>query len=150
MLWNQELNWLCVLTVNVLVCKVDPEAGLNVKVAWVIARVGSNPITVTESPVEVVLKLALEIVGAEGPIVIVRDGAGEGVMSVPLATNVAVMVITPATVPVWTETLLSDVVAPAGTVTLVVRDPLENITFGSSGPFAGANVNVRFTVTGTG
>jgi hypothetical protein len=85
---------------TVLVCNVDPDAGVNVKSTPVIARVGSKPTTTTVNPDPPGVAVTLVIVGAAAPIVMVRVGAGEGVISVPSATNCCVMVMTPATVPV--------------------------------------------------
>ena len=71
-------------------------------------------------------------------------------MSCPLACNFAVIVISPATVPVCTPTAVAPFVVPAGTVIWAVRPPEENCMVGSSAPLSGVKVSVRLTTTSTG
>ena len=109
-----------------VVCSVEPEADVKVNNAWVTARVGSKPLTVTVKPVLFVAAVTLVMVGAAGLITIVFVGAGEGVILIPAATNWVVMVMVPATVPVCTPMLEEEDVDPAGMVSVAVRPPVEN------------------------
>jgi len=72
------------------------------------------------------VRVPVTITGARAAMRMVRLGAGEGVTSCPLACRCAVMVITPATVPVCTPTSVAPLVAPAGMVMRAVRPPEEN------------------------
>ena len=133
-----------------MVCSVEPAAGVNVNVSDVMARVGSKPTKTSVMVDPLLVSVILLMVGAAAGITMVRVGAGTGVISVPPAFIVAVMVIVPATVPVWTDMLVSDTVWPALTVTVVVRPPVENWIFGSSAPLTGVKVSVSVMVTSTG
>ena len=87
---------------------------------------GSNPSMVTVNPVLLVVPATLVMEGAAGPMTIVFVGGGVGVIFCPDATSCEVTVIVPATVPVCTPTLVVEVVAPALTVSVAVRPPVEN------------------------
>jgi len=122
----QALNSEVAGMVTVVVCSVEPAAGVKVNVAWVTARVGSKPSIVTVKPVPLVAAVTLVMVGAAGPITMVFVGAGEGVILVPAAINWVVMVMVPATVPVCTPMVEEEDVDPAGMVSVAVRPPVEN------------------------
>lgn len=74
-------NRLVTGTTRELVCRLDPEAAVNVKVACVTLRGVANPITVTVKPSAVRMAVTLVMLGTAAGIRMVTVGAGVGVMS---------------------------------------------------------------------
>jgi hypothetical protein len=95
----------------------------------------------------------LMITGAALAMVIVVEGAGEGVTSTPAEVSFTVRVMVPATVPVCTRgaPVKTAEVVPAGTWKLTVPPPVVNCTAGSAGrPEAGVNRSVTCPVISSG
>ena len=118
-------NRLLTSMVKLVVCRVAPAAGANWNVAVFISSVVEAPATVTWMPVDVVVTVTLLITGAVPAMVVVADGAVEGVTFTPAALNESESSMVPGRVPVWNCSVA--VVLFAGMVICVVREPLENI-----------------------
>src|SRR5579862_4171195 len=128
-----------------------PEVWGKLKVAVVISRVLEKPVAETLTPEAVRVAARVVITGTAGGIWIVIVGAGSGVTSIPETLRCTVSVITPVTVPVWTETPAGSLntakvwLKLAGKVKFTERPPVENCTAGSS-PLGTAGAKSRFSV----
>jgi hypothetical protein len=107
-------NRLVAGTVTELVCRPALAGAANVNVPCVTLRGVEKPITVTVRVLPVATAVTLVMLGAAAGITTVCWGAGDGVISCPTVVRSAVMVMVPATVPVWSAALATGAGLPAG------------------------------------
>ena len=120
----QDVNMELTSTVNDVVCKVAPEAGVNWNVAVFMSRVVDSPSINSWMPPLIWVTTMLLITGAAARIWVVKAGAGDGVTSTPASMNVRPTWIVPATVPAMNVKLYW--VVFGGIVNSMVCSPLAN------------------------
>ena len=137
---NQVENSGAAFNCSCAVPRFAPEAAWNVKFACVASRVFVYPSTTTLKAVDEVRTQSTDVsTGGSGAICIFSGLVLGGVTSRPPTLKLGVIVITPATVPVFTRICGG---CPEGKST--VRDPFSNWIAGSSGSDpSGVNVSVN-------
>jgi len=140
-------NRLLTSMVTLVVCRFAPAAGVNWNVAVFMSSVVDVPTTTTLMPVVVVVTVTLLIVGADAAMVVVAEGATEGVIFTPAALSESDISMVPGSVPTWNCSVA--VVVLAGIVICVVREPpgkLRSLEL----PGFGVMESVAVTVMGSG
>ncbi len=150
----QRLNATPSCTVTSGVDKVAFCEGAKWNKPLIISCVEEKPVTTTVNPLALpFVNCTVWMKGTVAFRVMVADGAGVGVMFVPDAVKLRVIVMVPASVPVTTPTLEAPeklaCVLPAGMVKFTVLEPVVNCTVWSSPPTEDANVSVAVPVTST-